>query len=309
MAGLIKLINQYMLTEFVPFMCKEHNLEEEDVAATWMRFVKNEQPESQVVNDTTPQVKASKVNDTTPKVKASKVNDTTPKVKASKVNDPKKVVNEDGIPNDKMTIATLKNICRARSLKVTGTKKQLLIRIQDDIDAKAKVAKIPEEDADAKAKVAKIPEEDADAKAKVADAKAKVADAKAKVADAKAKVAEDDIYNTETDDESDNDEEPSKKAPPKSVKKSKNDKPNVIKMMEKKKEEIILTTDIYGNIVHEETGIAFSHDEEELNGVKCRYAIGYRLESGSLEELNTEKMKICDQYSFRYRIPENFDED
>jgi hypothetical protein len=297
MAGLIKLINQYMLTEFVPFMCKEHNLEEEDVAATWMRFVKNEQPESQVVNDTTPQVKASKVNDTTPKVKASKVND------------PKKVVNEDGIPNDKMTIATLKNICRARSLKVTGTKKQLLIRIQDDIDAKAKVAKIPEEDADAKAKVAKIPEEDADAKAKVADAKAKVADAKAKVADAKAKVAEDDIYNTETDDESDNDEEPSKKAPPKSVKKSKNDKPNVIKMMEKKKEEIILTTDIYGNIVHEETGIAFSHDEEELNGVKCRYAIGYRLESGSLEELNTEKMKICDQYSFRYRIPENFDED
>lgn len=232
-----------MLAEFVPFMCKEHNLEEEDVAATWMRFVKNEQSEVQVVGDDLPKKKPVKAK-------------------------PKPISTADENPSEKMTLARLKEICRIKSIKVTGTKKQLLSRIQEHDASKSVEPEDPE-----------LKSEDPELKS---ERKVK--------------------KNEKPEDSEDSELKPKRKV-------KKNEKPAVLKAMEEKKPEIVIITDIYGNVVHEETGIAFSHDEEEIDGVKCRYAIGYRLDSGHLEELDAEKMKICDQYSFRYRVPENFDEE
>ena len=118
------------------------------------------------------------------------------------------------------------------------------------------------------------------------------------------------VYAFESDCDSDSESESESeiiKIARKVMRKSKKQdtKPDVIKTMEEKKTNIELTTDEYGNIVHEETGIAFSHDEEEIDGVKCRCAIGYRLKSGHIKELTEEKLEVCNQYGFRFLAPQN----
>lgn len=271
MAGLVQLINQYMLTEFVPFMCKEHHLKEKDVAATWMRFASvqcntSDQEESIVeTRDASHQISMSEGEEEVV-VEEKKKKKVLKKKKEKKVlpkegeNDDVNDADDEEEANEKMTLAHLKEICKRKNLKVTGTKKQLLTRIQEN---NAVSAPPPPPDTPP-------------------------------------------LFDAETDEE-----DLVTITPVRPIKKAQRKRllPNVLEEMEKKKPEVIIVTDKYGNIIHEETGIAFSHDEEEIDGVKCRYAIGYRLESGHLEELNTEKMELCHQYGFRYRVPENFDYD
>ena len=61
-----------------------------------------------------------------------------------------------------------------------------------------------------------------------------------------------------------------------------------------------------GNYIHKETGIVFSSDEEKVDGVKCRVAIGYENEEGDVEELTSDHIETCKRYNFRYRFPETF---
>ena len=68
-----------------------------------------------------------------------------------------------------------------------------------------------------------------------------------------------------------------------------------------------IVVNAYGNYIHEPTGIVFSANEEKIEGVSCRCAIGYQAEDGEVEELDSAHMDICKQYNFHYKFPENFE--
>ena len=58
-----------------------------------------------------------------------------------------------------------------------------------------------------------------------------------------------------------------------------------------------------GNLIHDETKIVFSSDEQYIDGVKCRMAIGYEDEDGHVVDLTSDKIELCNQYGFKYEEP------
>lgn len=60
-----------------------------------------------------------------------------------------------------------------------------------------------------------------------------------------------------------------------------------------------------GHWIHEETRIVFTSDEEYIDGIKCRVAIGFEDEDGTVEDLTAEMIQRCHQYGFRYNEPTN----
>lgn len=336
LSAIENLINQYMLNEFVPFFSKEFELDEEDVAATWSRFVGSDRPT---------------------KAKAAK------KSRTRRAPSPQPVGEGEEV-SEKLSLIALKNICKCRGLKVTGTKSQLVCRIKEaELQCKggeeqpssadgesdqqprsrSRSKKKSEEQLRAEKELAEdleqtfadfaggfteeeeFPEErsenDTDEpvvgrllhpqKRVVEEKERQKRKSKKKSQERPKKTSKFGTPNLSENSDSEWEADRTKIAARKALKSVKkraaNDKPPVIRMMEEKKPKIELITDDFGNIVHEETGIAFSHDEEEVDGVKCRCAIGYVLESGHLEELTKEKMEVCQRYGFRFLIPQNFD--
>ena len=60
-----------------------------------------------------------------------------------------------------------------------------------------------------------------------------------------------------------------------------------------------------GHWIDANTSIVFSEDEEYIDGVKCRIAIGYEDEDGTVEDLTAELINACNRFNFRYREPAN----
>lgn len=58
-----------------------------------------------------------------------------------------------------------------------------------------------------------------------------------------------------------------------------------------------------GHWINEETKIVFTSDEEYDDGIRCRLAIGYEDDDGHVEDLNADKIELCNMYGFRYREP------
>lgn len=66
-----------------------------------------------------------------------------------------------------------------------------------------------------------------------------------------------------------------------------------------------ITQNENGHWIHEDTKIVFTSDEEYIDGISCRLAIGYEDEDGAVEDLTAKMIDTCDQYGFRYREPVN----
>lgn len=60
-----------------------------------------------------------------------------------------------------------------------------------------------------------------------------------------------------------------------------------------------------GHWIHEETKIVFTSDEEYIDGIRCRWALGYEDEDGQVEDLTADMIETCNQYGFRYKEPLN----
>lgn len=54
----------------------------------------------------------------------------------------------------------------------------------------------------------------------------------------------------------------------------------------------------FGNRMHEPTKLVFSED---------KVAIGYQLDDGTVAELDDEMIDRCNQYKFKYKLPQNLD--
>lgn len=67
--------------------------------------------------------------------------------------------------------------------------------------------------------------------------------------------------------------------------------------------DVAIVKNQYGHLIHDETKIVFSSDENYIDGVKCRMAIGYEDEDGHVEALTAEKIEQCNQYCFKYIEP------
>jgi hypothetical protein len=66
----------------------------------------------------------------------------------------------------------------------------------------------------------------------------------------------------------------------------------------------------YGRMINDDTKIIFTEDEEYIDGVRCRIAIGYQCdedEDHDVKDLTPEKIELCNQYGFRYRLPDNIE--
>lgn len=59
-----------------------------------------------------------------------------------------------------------------------------------------------------------------------------------------------------------------------------------------------------GHWINEETKIVFTEDEQLYGGIKSRLAIGFEDEDGHVEDLNAEKIELCNEYMFRYKEPD-----
>lgn len=66
-----------------------------------------------------------------------------------------------------------------------------------------------------------------------------------------------------------------------------------------------ITQNENGHWIHKETNIVFTSDEEYIDGIRCRLAIGYEDEDGNVEDLTSDMIDTCNQYGFRYREPTN----
>jgi len=66
-----------------------------------------------------------------------------------------------------------------------------------------------------------------------------------------------------------------------------------------------ITQNETGHWIHDETKIVFTADEDFIDGMRCRIAIGYEDEDGTVEDLTAEKIETCNQYGFRYKEPTN----
>lgn len=69
--------------------------------------------------------------------------------------------------------------------------------------------------------------------------------------------------------------------------------------------DVKITQNENGHWIHEETKIVFTSDEEYIDGMRCRLAIGYEDEDGTVEDLTSDMIEKCNQYGFRYREPIN----
>ncbi len=67
------------------------------------------------------------------------------------------------------------------------------------------------------------------------------------------------------------------------------------------KQTIISTIQIsknkYGNYVHNETGLVFSKTDKTV--------LGKQVEGGKIVDLQKEDIEVCNQYKFKYKLPEN----
>lgn len=67
------------------------------------------------------------------------------------------------------------------------------------------------------------------------------------------------------------------------------------------KQTIISTIQIsknkYGNYVHNDTGLVFSKTDKTV--------LGKQMEDGKIVDLQKEDIEVCNQYKFKYKLPEN----
>lgn len=69
--------------------------------------------------------------------------------------------------------------------------------------------------------------------------------------------------------------------------------------------EAVITQHKEGYWIHDETKIVFSPNEEYIDGMKCRLAIGFEDKDGNIEDLDAEHIELCNVYFFRYKEPIN----
>ena len=69
------------------------------------------------------------------------------------------------------------------------------------------------------------------------------------------------------------------------------------------KQTIISTIQIsknkYGNYVHNDTGLVFSKTDKTV--------LGKQMEDGKIVDLQKEDIEVCNQYKFKYKLPENYE--
>lgn len=207
--SLIQIINNHVKNGFIPLLCEKFNLEEEEIEKLWMDFTTG---------------KCSKSKKKSVKIISSDVD--LSEEEEQEEEETNQTLDREAL--SKLKLTDLKEICRKKKLKVSGTKSQVIDRILD----------LPEESLPTKKKASKKP---------------------------------------------------------------------VLEKIEKP--EIKIEKNDYGNLIHIETKIVFREEEEEINGYKCRMAIGIENEEGSVDPLSSEVIETCKQYGFKYQVPDNLDEE
>ena len=81
--------------------------------------------------------------------------------------------------------------------------------------------------------------------------------------------------------------------------------PPIVKIMNALKRQVELRRDKYGNVYHEETGIAFTRAEQKMDGAVTRLAIGM-LDKGAreLRRFTHVDLDTCKEHGFKYRTPD-----
>jgi hypothetical protein len=92
---------------------------------------------------------------------------------------------------------------------------------------------------------------------------------------------------------------PVKTSPPKKEKKEKKVAPVIIKHLIDKREKIVPIRSPFGNFIHEQSKLVFES--------RTKSVIGKEMDDGTVEELTTDDINICNKYKFEYVLPENLE--
>jgi SAP domain len=309
MESIIRCVESVIRDSFVPFVvskCEGIEVAEmENLVALWMEDVftlKGASKADQVVGVT----KAKPV-------KAAAAAKSKPKKTSPKHSSDEECTSV--VQYDSMKVPELKALCKQRGLSVTGTKAQLLSRLNGVVEPlKVKNQKKPKQSDDsddekAAATAKKVYDADTDSEVEQVVRKPPTSHGHF-VSESENETPKKDVKNQSADD-SEQDAKPRKRLTKKSTSKlqkpmgkpkslPKQTIPAVVCKITEITDELVTEEDEFGNKIHKETGFAFNKDQEVFGTVD---------EEGHIVSLNKDQVAKCKQMGLLYVDPDELSSD